>query len=193
MQLADLLFIALFFATVGTLITAAWRALSGQRQRAESILLRLLAAAVLYFAVVIVTSLILPRRVLKPGDPQCNDDWCISLTGFRRAPQGTQVAYTVDLRVFSRAKRVSQREKNMAVYLTDQNGQRYDPLPEARTTPFDVLLAPGDSVAVSRSFLLPASASDVGAVMAHEGGFPIGWFIIGYDTWFRKPTLVRQQ
>jgi len=28
-------------------------------------------------------------------------------------------------------------------------------------------------------------------VFAHEGGFPIAWFIIGYDTWFRKPTLVQ--
>jgi hypothetical protein len=33
----------------------------------------------------------------------------------------------------------------------------------------------------------------VGAVIAHEGGFPIGWFIIGYDTWFRKPPLAPLQ
>jgi hypothetical protein len=28
-------------------------------------------------------------------------------------------------------------------------------------------------------------------VIAHEGGFPIGWLIIGYDTWFRKAPLVK--
>jgi len=41
---------------------------------------------------------------------------------------------------------------------------------------------------VCRSFLLPAGAGDVGIVIAHQGGFPIGWFVVGYDTWFRKPT-----
>ena len=45
----------------------------------------------------------------------------------------------------------------------------------------------------SRSFLVPAEAKDVGLVVAHEGGFPIGWFIIGYGTWFRKPAVVQLQ
>jgi len=28
-------------------------------------------------------------------------------------------------------------------------------------------------------------------VIRHESGFPIGWFIIGYPTWFGKPEMVR--
>jgi hypothetical protein len=45
-------------------------------------------------------------------------------------------------------------------------------------------------------FLVPAEAALLAVVIvviAHEGGFPIGWFIIGYDTWFRKPPIVRLQ
>lgn len=45
----------------------------------------------------------------------------------------------------------------------------------------------------SRSFLVPAEAQGVGLVVAHEGGFPIGWFIIGYDAWFRTPAVVQLQ
>jgi hypothetical protein len=52
-------------------------------------------------------------------------------------------------------------------------------------------LQPGESVVLTRHFLLPSDDSGVSAVVTHEGGFPIGWFIIGYDTWFRKPPLIR--
>jgi hypothetical protein len=43
---------------------------------------------------------------------------------------------------------------------------------------------------VTRSFLVPSDAGEVGAVVTHEGGFPIRWLIIGYDTWFQKPPRV---
>jgi hypothetical protein len=189
--LFDLLFIVLFLAAVSSLMAAAWFALRRQFGRVRRILLRLLVGAAAYMAVVIAVSLILPTRRVKAGDPQCFDDWCVSIAGFRRVPQGAHVAYSVDLRLSSRARRVSQRENNLAVYLTDDHGRRYDPVAGNPAAPFSVLLRPQESVVVSRSFLVPAEASEVGAVITHEGGFPIGWFIIGYDTWFRKPPKIR--
>jgi hypothetical protein len=140
---------------------------------------------------VIAVSLILPRRVVKVGDSQCFDDWCVSVVGYRRTPEDARVAYTLDLRLSSRARRVSQRENSLAVYLIGNHGRRYDPLPDNSSVPFSVLLQPQQSVLASRSFLVPAGAADVSAVITQEGGFPIGWFIIGYDAWFRKPPLIR--
>lgn len=140
-------------------------------------------------AVVIAVSLILPRRVIQVSDPQCFDDWCVSIAGFKHAPEDTRVAYTVDLRLFSRARRISQRENNLAVYLTDDRGRRYDSEADPSSTPFNVLLGPLQSVVVSRRFLAPSDATGLGIVITHHGGFPIGWFIIGYDTWFRKPPI----
>jgi len=99
----------------------------------------------------------------------------------------------VELRLSSRARRVSQRERNLAVYLTDDQGRRFDPVAVNSDVPYSVLLRPQESVEVSRSFALPAEASGVGVVISHEGGFPIGWFIIGYDTWFRKPPVVMME
>ncbi len=193
MTLFDLLFILLFLLAVSVLIAAAWFALRGQFRRVRRTLFRLCVGAAVYMGVVVAVSLVLPRRVMKAGDLQCFDDWCISVVGFRRASESTRVAYSVDLRLLSRARRVSQRENNLAVYLTDHEGRRYDPVPDSASAPFNVLLGPQESAVVSRSFLLPADAADVGVVITHQGGFPIGWFIIGYDTWFRKPPIAKLQ
>ncbi len=144
-----------------------------------------------YFAVIILVSLLAPRRVLRPGDARCFDDWCIAVNRVDRTISGAHIRYNVALTLSSRARRISQREKNVVVYLSDTNGHRYDPLPGRSLTPFDVLLQPAETVAATRVFQVPADARDIGIVIAHEGGFPIGWFIIGYETWFRKPTIVR--
>jgi hypothetical protein len=190
MSVFDLLFLASCFITLITLIVAACFVLRREFGRAGRILRNLGVSVGAYFAVVIVVSLISPRRVFKPGASQCFDDWCIGVDGFRQAPESGGVAYSVDLRLSSRARRVPQREKHVNVYLTDDYGHRYDPIAASSASPFGVLLQPQESVIVSRSFLVPPQAMNVGLVIAHEGGFPIGWFIIGYDTWFRKPTLV---
>lgn len=191
MQLADLIFIVLFLTAAFTAIAVARFALSGQFGRARRILVRLLVGAAAYMAVVIAVSLIAPRRVVTLGDPHCFDDWCVAVAGVRRAADGRNIRFTVDLRLYSRARRVSQRENNLAVYLTDARGQRYDPLADDSVVPFNVLLGPGESAMASRSFLVPAEATGVDIVITHEGGFPIGWFIVGYDTWFRKPPAAK--
>jgi hypothetical protein len=189
MKPADLLFIVLFLTAVFSLLTAAGFAVRLRFGRARRILFRLLVCAGAYMAVVIAVSGIAPRRTVRLGDSQCFDDWCVVVAGFRRAPEDRQIRYTVDLRLFSRARRISQRENNVAVYLTDARGRRYDSLADESAVPFNVLLGPGESIMASRAFVVPADAARVGVVVAHEGGFPIGWFILGYDTWFRKPPV----
>jgi hypothetical protein len=193
MGLFDLLFLASCFIALITLIVAAWFVLRREFGRAGRTLRNLAVSVAAYFAVVIIMSVISPRRVFKPGASQCFDDWCIGVARFRQTPEAGGVAYSVDLRISSRARRVPQREKNVSVYLTDDHRRRYDPIAASSASSFDVLLQPEESVIVSRSFLIPAQAKDVGLVIAHEGGFPIGWFIIGYDTWFRQPAVVPLQ
>jgi hypothetical protein len=193
MSCFDLLFLGSCFAALITLIVAAWFILRRDFGRAGRTLWKLAVSAGAYFTVVILVSLISPRRVFKPSATQCFDDWCIGVDGCRRVPGAGGVAYSVDLRLSSRARRVAQREKNVSVYLTDDHRSRYDPVAASSASPFDVLLQPQESVIVNRSFLVPAQAKRVGLVIAHEGGFPIGWFIIGYDTWFRQPAVVQLQ
>jgi len=127
---------------------------------------------------------------MKADAVQCFDDWCIGVAQFRHTLREGKDLWTIDLRLQSRARRVSQREKNLTVYFTDNQENRYDALPDPSDSPFSLLLHPGESAIVTRSFLVPTDASHIGLVITHQGGFPIGWFIIGYYTWFRKPALI---
>jgi hypothetical protein len=190
MALFDLPFILLFLAMLASLLWAAGCAVRGQFSRAGRILIRIAACGALYMAIVIVASAILPRRTMNLREPQCFDDYCVSVDAFKRIPQSAGVEYSVDLRLANRALRGSEREKNLVMYLTDVRGRRYEPDGDKSSSPYTVLLAPQESVVVSRSFLVPAGAGELGAVVTHEGGFPIRWLIIGYDTWFRKPPVV---
>jgi hypothetical protein len=186
MSVFDLLFLVLALITLTTLAVAAALALGRRTGQSLRILRRLAFGALVYFAVVIAVSFVAPRRVFSLGEDQCFDDWCVAATSFG----SRATSYLVDLRISSRARRISQRELNLAVYLTDRANHRYDPTSQPSDIPFSTLLAPGQSVHITRHFSLPASARDLNLVIRHEGGFPIGWFIIGYDTWFRKPPLV---
>jgi hypothetical protein len=125
--LFDLLFIALFFVTVFSLVAAAWFALRHQLPRAGRILRRILFCSVVYFGIVVAVSLISPRRTMKPSERQCFDDMCVSVSGYQRIPVGTAMKYRVEMELSNRGRGVSQRENNLVAYLTDDQGRRYDP------------------------------------------------------------------
>jgi hypothetical protein len=191
MSLFDLLFIVCFLASVVTLLSVVILALRGRFAHSLALLKRWTLCALVYFAIVIVSSIFWTRTVLQPGEPRCFDDWCIAVDGATHQPSAAGDTCTVELRVFSRARRVSQRELNVIVYLTDDRGNRYDPEALPSDVPFSTFLGPEQSVPLTRRFTLPAGARNPALVITHSGGFPIGWFIIGYETWFHPPTLVR--
>jgi hypothetical protein len=190
MTLFDLLFLLLVLLALGSLGYAVTLALSRQFARARLVLWRLFLCTSAYLLIVIAVSLFLPRRTAKLGEAQCFDDWCAAVTTVHKTPEADHIRYVVDLQLSSRARGVPQRERNVVLYLADSTGRRYDPQPNPSDAAFDVLLHPQESVLVQRTFVLPADAPHVGAVVAHEGGFPIAWFIIGYDSWFHKPPLI---
>jgi hypothetical protein len=192
MTVYEPLFLVLALATVLSLVWAALLAARGLTARAARIVRRLIAGAALYFAIVIIVSLAAPRRVYRAGEAQCFDDWCITVADVQRAPASTDgTDYAVLLKLSSRAKRVPMGEKGTVVYLTDGQGRRYDPQTDATVVPLGVMLQPGESVVTVRRFHVPTDASRVGLVYTHEGGFPIGWLIIGEGGWFAKPPIVQ--
>ena len=143
MTIFDLLFLALVLATLVTLITAAVAAVRGNRGMALRILGRLAICALVYVSVVVAVALAAPQRILHVGDPWCFDDWCLSVERVTRTAALPQATYTVSLRLFSRARRVSQRAKFAWVYLIDGHGHRYAPEPDASAIPLDVLAGAG--------------------------------------------------
>lgn len=192
MNLFEPLFLLLVLITLLTLITAAVRAVTGPPGRALRILRRLGVGAAVYFAAVIVTSALLPQRTYARGEPQCFDDWCIAVMGSHPAAAGS-LDLDVDLQVSSRARRVPMGERGAAVYLLDSAGRRYDPRPQASDVPLDTKIDPGQAFTATRRFAVPADATGLNLVFGHDGGFPIGWFIITEGGWFQKPTLMRME
>src|SRR5487761_1994979 len=174
MSIFDLLFIVLFLASVATLLTAAVQSIRGKG--GLRILRRWAICFAIYMAAVCAVAVAKPQKVLAIGDVRCFDDWCIAVAG----AQHDSGLYRVTLQISSQAKRVTQRENGVHVYLTDAAGRRFDPLPGAAETPLGVVLSPGQMVEARRSFQLPNDARDVGLVVVHEGSycFP-GCFIIG--------------
>jgi hypothetical protein len=189
MTLAEPLFLVLALGTIVALLVACGLALAGRHRRALRILARLGACAAVYLAVVILVSIVSPRRIYHRGDTQCFDDWCIAVVG--SGQDSPRDPYIVTLRLSSRAKRVPMGEKGTVVYLEDGSGRRYDPVSRPDDIPFDILLQPGDSVTTSRAFDAPITARGLGLVYTHEGGFPIWWLIIGEGGWLSKPPIVR--
>ena len=191
MGIFDLLFIVLFLAAAVTLLGVVFLSIRGQRTRALRLFRTIVICAGAYLGMVVLTSVFWPRGEFQIGEQRCFDDWCIAVENASRQPAGGRVAYLVAFRLSSTARRISQRELGIVAYLTDNRGRRYAPAPNKDDVPFNVQLGPQESATATRVFEVPSDAHGLGLVIAHEGGFPIGWFIIGYETWFHKPAMVR--
>jgi hypothetical protein len=187
----EILFILMVLSSVIALVTAATQSIRGRSRSALRILRVVAVSLAVYFTICCLSTVLTPRHVLAIGEPQCFDDWCIELSGANKTDAGSVVAYQTSIRIFSRAQRVAQRENGATLYLEDDRGVRYSALPNPSDIPTNVLLQAGESVTVTRSFQLPATARDVGFVFTHSG-FPIGWFIIGEgQSLFHKEAITR--
>jgi hypothetical protein len=190
MTIFDLLFLAAFLASLIALLAAAYAAVRGRTPRAFGILGGWLACAAVYVAISAAVAYLAPQRVMAPGDPWCFDDWCLTVKNAQRS----DADYIVNLLISSRAKRVTQRASGAWIYLRDENDTHYDAIPDAAQVPLDVLLQPGESVAATRSFQVPAGVRELGLVTGHGGG-PCGALslvIIGNGgCLFHKQTMIR--
>jgi hypothetical protein len=186
----DLLVIALFFTAIGTLFVAAVLAVRGRWARALGLLRSLAACAVAYVGIVYAATALSKEAVLRVGDPQCSDDWCIAVESVNRTPMEAVARYDVTLRIFSRARRVSQREMGARdVYLVDSQWKRYDPIRTNTEIPLNTLLQPGESVTTSRRFEVPAGVHGIG-LMVDRSSLPV-CLVIGECEAFHKGTIVR--
>jgi hypothetical protein len=190
MTIFEPLFILLFLATVATLMTAAVAALRGRRPQALRILRRLAVGAAFYFAIVLIVAFAAVPPVHRVGEPQCFDDWCITVTDAKRTDTASAQSWRVALRISSRAKRGAQGENGAAVHLVDSNGRTYRPDSSVIAVPLDGKVSPGESFDAERRFELPPDATGVKLVYNHESGFPIWAFIIGENQFFHDATVI---
>ena len=191
MTVFDLIFIVLLLIAAGSLITAIVLFFRGRRMRALSVLGKLAICAAGYIAFVYAATALSKEPVLRVGDSECDDDWCFAVAGVRRTPMNTVTRFDVDLRIFSRARRVSQRELAAKdVYLVDAAWRRYDPIPATGEIPMSTLLQAGESKSTSRRFNLPGDAHGLGLMIERNPVFPY-CMIVGECDAFHKGALIR--
>jgi len=190
MTIYDLVFLAVFLTAVIAIVGVIVAAIRGQRRRALGGLRALGMFLTGYLVIVVVVSLTSPQRVLRLNEPQCWDDWCISVDRVEQTPADAGIAYVVSLRLFSRARGRTQRENGVSVYLLDDRGGRYEPQYDPQAVPFNVALAPGEAVTARRRFTVPADVFHPGLVVAH-GRFPGMFIIADGQSLLHKPSVVR--
>jgi hypothetical protein len=188
MDLFDLLFLALALTTVVLVARIGWLAVRGARGKASRLARRLAIGIVAYLGIVVVVSLFSHRREYHVGDMQCFDDWCITVSGADRPDGSDQL--TVDLTLTNRSRGTPMGERGTVVYVVDDGGHRYDPLPDPAERAFADHVPPGQSVTTTRHFAVPRGARKLGLIYTHEDGFPIGWLVIGESGWFQPPPIV---
>lgn len=189
MTIFDLLFVVVALGSLLTLVLSIFFVLRGRRAQARRLVRGCAIAAACYLGAVLLVSPLVPRQELILGEPLCFDDWCITVDDTQRTA-ASDLTYRVQLRLSSRARGRAQRENNLVVYLTDARGRRFDPLPDSTVPPFNTLLQPQESVVTPRSFRVPGDVRMPALVITHEGGFPMGWLILGEGP-FHKAPIVR--
>jgi hypothetical protein len=161
MTIFDLVFIAVFLASVATLIVAC----TGRFK----VLPPLAVVLAIYYGAVLLTA---HTKQVSVGDPMCSDDWCSSVEHVSRK-NGT---VTVDFKIWSRAKRATMRETNINPYITDEQNHRYD-VTESDGPPFDSALAPDESLTTKRTFHVNPESQQLDLHLRKPFGFPTNFII----------------
>lgn len=190
MNLFELLFRGLALMAVALLARVVRQAVAGSWVAARRLARRLAIGVAIYLGIVIVVSIFSQRLEYRVGDRQCFDDWCFTVSAVARRADGARDVVRVDLTLTNLARGTAMGERGTVVYVVDDEGHRYDPLPDPTERAFAERVPPGQSVATTRHFAVPHGARTLGLIYTHEGGFPIGWLVIGETGWFRKPPIV---
>ncbi len=192
----DLLFLLAALVTAVMICVSAALLLLGRGRQALRLLLFYAAGAITYLAIGIAISFFMPQRVMAVGEPWCLDDWCLEAQNVAKTPEGATSVYRVELRIFSRARRVSQRAKGAWIFVIDDRGRRYSPERDDPSVPLDVFLSPLESVTTSRAFRVPSDAKSLGLITGHGGPYcgVMSFAVMGQSgCLFNKPTMIRLQ
>ena len=196
MSLFDLLFLASALATAIVLLTLAIALVRGRWATVRRIGIGWLVFAAAYVVISLAVSYARPQRTVAVGEPWCFDDWCLTAEKVTILPGSVDSRYQVELKIFSRARRATQRANGAWLYLIDEHGQLYSPTPDASQPPLDVVLRPQQSVITSRVFDVPNQVHTVGLITGHGGPYcgTMEVLVIGDGgCWFHKPPMIRIQ
>jgi hypothetical protein len=185
----DLLFLVGAGSLVVVLLRIVYQLLRRRNVAVLALCRRTAAVVVTYVMVIIVTSIVTPRRIVPVGTEQCFDDWCITVAGAAHRGGGAADTLVVTLRLSSQARGIAQGERDVRVYLVDEAGRRYQPIPTPDMTPLSARIPPLGALTTTRRFIMDASAPHPMLVVAHDP-FPHCCIIADGESLFHRRTVV---
>ncbi len=207
MTVFDLLFFLTVGIAVGAVLRIAYALARGRGRVARRILLSLGMLLGVYAAALITVSVTSTPHVLGLHQPDCFDEWCLTVERvvhrqtIGHGPRDVVARgrlYLVTVRVSNDGKRTSQRAVDAQVYLVDTTDRRYDPAPTAQAAvdksgqggqPLDTELPPGGAFTRTIVFDLPQTVQPHSLVVIH-GLFPTILIIAHPQSFLHKPTIL---
>jgi hypothetical protein len=183
MTIFDLLLIAVVLSVAAGFVIALVQAGTGHFRAAGRTWLVLVSGVAIYLAAVCIVSLGATQKIRALGEPDCSDDWCI--TPEKAHFRDSNVL--IEFRVWSRAKRVTQREYGVHPFLMDERGRRFG-IAESTGPPFDQAIAPDEQFTTVRSYQVPESAATLDLVL--RDAFGPDTFVIGASQSLLHPRTV---
>jgi hypothetical protein len=185
----DLLFLVGALLLLVALLRITYQLIRGRSAPALALVRRTAAMVIIYFTAIVVTSLATPRRIVPPGTAQCFDDWCITVAAVARRSAGLEDSIDVTLQLSSRARGITQGERDVRIYATEDAGRHYQPIAAAGAADLSSQIPPLGTVTTIRRFVLPASASHPVLVVAHDP-FPHCCIIADGESLLHRRTVV---
>lgn len=184
----SVLLLAVLLATIGTLIAVVTFSLRREFRRAGKIAARWGICAAAYTTILVLTAMAPRDSALKTGTPYCDDDMCMSVESITRTPEQAGTSYRFAIQLFTHANYGPRSAKGASVYMIDERGRHFLPLPDDSAIPFDIDVEPGESVNTSLAFRVPSDARTL-AFAAAMDHLQYASFIIGNGDLLHKPRL----
>jgi hypothetical protein len=183
MTIFDLLLIAVVLTVAAGFVIALVQAVTGHFRIALRTWLTLVTGVAIYLAVICIVSFSSTQRIKALGDPDCSDDWCITPVKAHFHDAGV----AVEFRVWSRAKRVTQREYGLHPFLVDERGERFH-IAEASGPAFDRPVAPDEQFTTVRRYRVRPGVATLDLIL--RDGFGPDTFVIGASQSLLHPRTV---
>jgi hypothetical protein len=178
-------------AVVVLVLTSAGMLVFGNFRRMARTLRALVGLVAVYLVVLIAVSLLTPQKIGSAGQAYCMDIWCIGIEKVSPMPAKNDIAYKVDVRIFSDANTVKTSGKGFSLFLVDERGRRFPMVKDLSVIPFDLSLDPGQSVNTTLTFVTPTDARELFLTVDS----PLFWgarLCFACDgSLLHKPTLLR--
>ena len=149
------------FAVAFLVLTSVGMLAQGKFRGGAKALRALAGLVAVYVVVVMAVSLLTPQKIGSAGQAYCMDIWCIGIEKVSPIPARNQIAYKVDVRIFSDADTVKTSGKGFSLFLVDERGRRFPMGKDPAVIPFDLSLDPGESVNTSLTFVTAADAREL--------------------------------